>query len=651
LTLVLGIHSGHDASCAIVADGALVAAVAQERITRAKHDGQEALSNKLPIQQCLHAAGASLQDVDVIVSSFQAASPGGIGLHRPLVEPDFDRFDPRTDKHFVISHHRAHAVGTLGCSGFSETAILVCDLGGSSTLDGCDFFRTFSEFEARVTSLMAPTPLQTESLSIYDATWSSLQLKHLEWCMPHNAPDVFMQSAASLYDNIARTVFKKDHAHGQLMALAAMSDRGEELSPVKSSEMFVVDGFGCLQLRNDWQHLIEPHSDVLANAPIAFAAQRALQAMLMHYARRARDLTARKKLAVSGGVFLNIPANSEIAQSGLFDEYYAPSAPHDAGIAVGCAYAGWQMLGNGKSWHKPHRSSDRLGPNYDNQILREALKARAPLLDVTDTPPVRQIAERLQKGQVIARFQGRSEFGPRALGGRSLLASPLLAASKQHLNAIKRRQDWRPVAPVVIKDRVHDFFAGPVDSPYMNFVQFVRNEHRAMLGALFHPDASTRVQTLDRPDDPALYALLVECGELTGYPILVNTSLNGPGEPIVETPADAITFFLSHPSVDALLLDQLLVTRTLKLFRGRVWFAPDTIVSILYPSAARHIILVRRNFSMEISAATFDWVQAQHEAPSGGDQNPVELIGEQIEREVFEAMCLGLLVQLAPCER
>jgi carbamoyltransferase len=231
------------------------------------------------------------------------------------------------------------------------------------------------------------------------------------------------------------------------------------------------------------------------------------------------------------------------------------------------------------------------------------------------------------------------------------LASPLLAVSKQRLNAIKGRQGWRPIAPVVISEKTQDFFEGPANSPHMNFVHVVRKEHREALGALFHPDASTRVQTLDCADDPILYDLLAECGELTGYPMLANTSLNGPGEPIVETPTDAITFFLSHPNVDALLLNQLLVTRTLKPLCGPVRLAPDTMVSLFYTSAARRIILVRRNFSMEISAATFDWVQAQHQVLSGRHQNSIEGIDERIEREVFEAMCLGLLVQVEPCDR
>ena len=232
-------------------------------------------------------------------------------MHRPLIEPDFDCFDVRADNHFVVSHHYAHAVGAVGCSGFSETGVLVCDLGGSSTVDGADFALPFAQFEQRVSSLIKPTSLQTECLSIYDATPTTLQLKHREYCIPHNAPDIFMQSGASLYDNISRTVFRRDHAHGQLMALASTSEHGEELSPVKSSEMFFVDASGRLQLRNDWQHRIVKYSDLLGYAPIAFAVQHALEAILLHYARMARELTSRQRLAVSGGVFLNILANSQ----------------------------------------------------------------------------------------------------------------------------------------------------------------------------------------------------------------------------------------------------------------------------------------------------------------------------------------------------
>lgn len=297
------------------------------------------------------------------------------------------------------------------------------------------------------------------------------------------------------------------------------------------------------------------------------------------------------------------------------------------------------------------RLSDRLGPAYDDVVIQRSLRAKSALVEVADVPSLREIAEKLKAGQVIARFQGRSEFGPRALGGRSLLASPLLSASKKRLNAIKGRQEWRPIAPVIIGERVLEFFEGPANSPYMNFVHVVRTEHREALAALFHPDASTRVQTLDRADDPGLYDLLVQCGELTCYPLLANTSLNGPGEPMVETPEDAIAFFLSHQDINLLLFDNYLVSRRSKLFHGAIRLAPDTIVTLIYPSAIRRIILLRRNVSMEISGAMFDWLQSRHYLKSDVPRNSDDGIDQQIESEVFKAMCLGLVVEDAACDR
>ena len=136
----LGIHIGHDASCAVVSDGCVIAAVAQERFTRRKYDGEQALSNRLPVKACLDAANLTLNDISIIVSSFQSAAPGGVGLQYPLVEPSFSLFDPNDKRHFVASHHLAHAFSAFGCSGFEHAAVLVCDQAGSSTIDGKDYF-------------------------------------------------------------------------------------------------------------------------------------------------------------------------------------------------------------------------------------------------------------------------------------------------------------------------------------------------------------------------------------------------------------------------------------------------------------------------------------------------------------------------------
>jgi carbamoyltransferase len=645
--LVLGIHHGHNASCAIVRDGVLIAAIQQERITRIKNDGQESLSNRLPLHACLGAAGARLQDVTTIVSSFQAASPGGIGLHRPLVEPDFDLFDPWDHRHLVVSHHYAHALSAIGTSQFREAAVLICDLAGSTTRDGLDFVCTFEAFEQVITSLNSQPELRTECLSIYEADGLSLDLKHREYCVPHNAPDVFIQNAASLYDNVARMIFNKENAHGQLMALASMGQTQENLFDV--TDLVTVASDGTVSYRNDWQHRVSRYKDVLDYAPLAHCVQKALQCALLHYIRKTRMLTSSCNLAAAGGVFLNILGNSEISHSGVFNRFYVPSSPHDAGISIGCAYAGWHEIAPRCKRINGRKATDRLGPNYSRDNSDDCLRNSSLETNATERwGPDREfrtavtpcaIARLLHEGKIIARCAGRSEFGPRALGGRSLLGSPLISDTKARLNAIKGRQSWRPVAPIVRRERVEDFFRGPEDSPYMNFVHEVREQYRSDLVALSHPDCSTRAQTLERSDDRDLYEILVAFEQLTGFPILVNTSLNGPGEPIAETPQDAVEFFISHPDVDAMLLAERLILRPAPPSWRDARIAPDTIVSIVYPRGNKRIILVRRDASLEISQDALNLIESQPK------RTGIEKSASEIESELKEALRRGLLVR------
>jgi carbamoyltransferase len=175
MNYTLGIQLGHHSSCALVCDGQLVAAVQQERISRRKHDGSEALSNRLPVQHCLRTAGITLDDVDCIVSSFQTVSPGGFGLHKPLIEPGFNLFDPWDSRHFVMSHHLAHAYCAFGASGFDEAAVLVCDLGGSSTLTGHDFYTSFKDWYADLTRL-------DHSPEVFTECHQFMTPRTMEWC-------------------------------------------------------------------------------------------------------------------------------------------------------------------------------------------------------------------------------------------------------------------------------------------------------------------------------------------------------------------------------------------------------------------------------------------------------------------------------------
>jgi len=209
------------------------------------------------------------------------------------------------------------------------------------------------------------------------------------------------------------------------------------------------------------------------------------------------------------------------------------------------------------------QTSDRYGYNYTLQQYDEAINSYHEFIRIEDVDiSSKSLAALLFDGAIIARFAGRSEFGPRALGGRSLLASPLSLSSKQKLNKIKERQDWRPVAPIVTKEDFDRFFVGPKDSHYMNYVHHIQSSYIETLEALQHADFTTRVQTLKKEWDLYLWTLLKDFEKLSGFPVLVNTSFNGKGEPICERPEEAIRMFLRSPDIDYLLLDRKLISRT-----------------------------------------------------------------------------------------
>lgn len=604
--VTLGIHLGHHASCAVVINGELKAALQQERISRRKHDGGPFFHNGLPVQQCLAAAGVTLQEVSAIVSSLQAVAPGGVGLRAPLVQPGFNLFDPWDGRHRVISHHLAHAICAYGCSGFRDAMVLVADLAGSATLDGFDFTMPFTAFYDWVIPLDHTIRTQSEVMSIYQFDRDGPKLLEREYCIPHPAPDVFIQSVASLYDNVSRSVFGTENAHGQLMALASLPliDGSAKLN---ASEMVSISGGPRVKFLNSWQSTITINPTVLNNVRVAQAVQKALQQVLLAYATRARNLGSSKNFAAAGGVFLNILANSDIANSGLFKRCYFPSSPHDAGIAIGCAFQGQAIWKRPTTLYTRTYVTDRLGTMPNERDIEAALAVASPFVRKVGNVNAEQVATMLVNGQILARCAGRSEFGPRALGGRSLLASPLLASSKDRLNRIKHRQNWRPVAPIILSDRISEFFDGPMISPYMNHVHIIRPQYRQELAALAHPDGSTRAQTLTEQEDEELHAIIAAFARMTGYPILVNTSLNGAGEPIVETASEAIAFFRASPDIDVLLLNNGKILRDQESWLDethrcrRVHMAAGTILSLIFPKKDRYGVILRGRQSLELN--------------------------------------------------
>lgn len=470
---------------------------------------------------------------------------------------------------------------------------------------------TFADWYKEITGLSYSPEVKTECLSIYSTTHDGMVLQHREFCVPHNAPESFVQSVASLYDNVARCVFGRENTHGQLMALAAFADvKSEESDILSKSSIVQISPDDRVTFRNDWQHAVEWGAAPEQYSFLAHVCQLATEDALMAYARKAREISQSRNLAVAGGVFLNILANTRIAESGIFDQYFVPSAPHDAGISVGCAFYGDRFTTGSRHCTSSQPALDRLGFGYGNSVVEAELFRSRHVLRYFHTS-MAEVASMLAKGALIARWSGRAEFGPRALGGRSILGSPLLTQTKERLNQIKGRQKWRPVAPIIIHERLEEFFIGPNNSPYMTFAHQVRSEYVDALVALSHADRSTRAQTHLKEVDEDLYQLLMEFDALTGYPILVNTSMNGAGEPIIETPREALEFFTAHDDIDALLMESWLVFRRgnweeEELKKRRIRLADGCIISLIFPNGVKKALVTRGALSFEISLATLE---------------------------------------------
>jgi carbamoyltransferase len=284
-----------------------------------------------------------------------------------------------------------------------------------------------------------------------------------------------------------------------------------------------------------------------------------------------REATGAKNLCMAGGVALNCVANGRIAREAGFENIWIQPAAGDDGIAIGCAYYGYLAI------LKKQRSSVMqhayLGAPYSDQDARAAADdwlVRLQTINTSSKDICRDTAKLLSQGHVFAWFQGRSEFGPRALGNRSILADPREAGMKDKLNKrVKHRQAFRPFAPVVLAERANEIFEGDEESPFMLLVKRVRPEWKDKIPAIVHVDGTARVQTVRQDQNERLYRLLKEFDAITGVPVLLNTSLNVKGEPIVETPADAVACFLST-GIDYLALHDTLIAK-------RAWhriFAP-----------------------------------------------------------------------------
>jgi carbamoyltransferase len=570
-TYVLGLNTyDHDVSACLLRDGAIAFAIAKERITRHKHASgfyQEV------IDYCLQAEGITLDDVDLVVRNcyilpVPEMEERLVYFDAPGFLPEFERgvaakhplYRSGQDKVVTISHHLAHAYSAFAVSPFEEGVVMIVDGVGSYQSD------VMEAYPATDTA----TPLARESESYYQFKGTELECLKKVWMEPDRGflSDEFytMPGLGALYSRASTYIFGDWNKCGELMGLAPYG-RHDQIKHL----LELVDG--KLQVPRWTDEFKQPHifdGSSWEKSPsmrhwedLAWRVQDDTENVLLARARWLRETTGAKNLCMAGGVALNCVANGRVAREAGFENVWIQPAAGDDGIAIGCAYYGWlKILKQRRSFVMDH---SYVGKPYSEQEAALALQKFLVRIQVDarrSDNVCRDTARLLADQRVIGWFQDRSEFGPRALGNRSLLADPRKPEMKDILNSrVKHRQAFRPFAPIVLAERMKDVFEGEEDSPFMLIAKPVRPEWRDKIPAIVHVDGTARVQTVREATNPRLYRLLKEFEALTGVPVLINTSFNIKGEPIVETPEDAVACFL-NTGIDNLILHDTVVSKS-----------------------------------------------------------------------------------------
>jgi carbamoyltransferase len=538
---VLGVNAAfHDPAAALVVDGEIVAAAEEERFSRRKHGKQPVAFSawELPEQSmtwCLERAGISPAELDAVAYSYDPglAAPvnGDVvaarweGLRTLYVEraPLFLKTAlPGLDPSRVafVRHHVAHAASGYLAAPYDASAVMVLDGRGESS--------SYLAGHARNGDLAVLAEQE----------------------LPHSLGLVYEELTAHLG-------FRRSSDEYKVMAMAS---HGRPAWLREFRELLRADGGGGLRTeRVDWDRFaprLRPGEDWLPDhANLASTVQTRLEEILLELAAWLYEQTGERRLTMAGGIALNCVANSRIWRESPFEHVWVQPAAGDAGTALGAAMYVAERLGD----RTLPMGSAALGRQWTDAELSGWLE-RANIAyerpdDVADT-----VARTLAGDGIVAWFQGRSEYGPRALGQRSLLADPRSAANLERLNDVKGREQFRPVAPMVLEHRAPAIFDGPLPSPYMLFTHRVRDEWVDRIPAVVHVDGSARIQTVDPERQPRLGRMLQRFEALTGVPVVVNTSLNTAGRPMVDDPRDALECFGSAP-IDLLAIGPYAVRR------------------------------------------------------------------------------------------
>ena len=577
-TYILGLSCYyHDSGVALLKDGQIIFAAQEERYTRKKHD--EAVPVKA-VEQALKFAGITIQDIDavgfyekpllkffdrILRTYFKVWPRGLITYHRAMQEWMTKKLWIPTNLQkelkykgpiYYVKHHESHAASSYYCSGFPDAAIV--------TVDGVGEWATTTMGYGKGTELKLTKEIH----------------------FPHSLG--LLYSAITYYLG-----FKVNSAEYKVMGLAPYGEpkymkEMRELIEIKEDGSFALNmkyftyEYGLRMTGKEIEKLFgQPtrkgegaltqfHKDV------ARSLQEITEEAMLKIAAQAKKLYPSENLCLAGGVALNCVANGKILRSGIFKNIFIQPASGDAGGSLGVALAIWHGIYNGA--RIPKTEHVFWGNSYTNEEIESYLKSQnVPYERLDDAALIDRVSGLLAGenaeprtaesngeagARVIGWFQGRMEFGPRSLGARSIIADARNKENWQKVNLkIKFRESFRPFAPTILEERVSDYFELDRESPYMLLVANTRPEKRNEIPAVTHVDGSARIQTIRRDQNPKYYDLIKAFEQKSGCPVVINTSFNVRGEPIVESPKDALNCFL-HTHMDYLVLENFLLSKS-----------------------------------------------------------------------------------------
>ncbi|MDH7448039.1 carbamoyltransferase family protein [Aquimarina sp. 2201CG14-23] len=564
MSFVLGISAFyHDAAACLLKDGKIIAAAQEERFTRKKHD---AAFPKNAIEFCLKEARIEVEDLslvvfyekpflkfDRIINSIQEQAPFGFSFFKKSIKswtktklwiPAIIKKELKYSGKMLFSeHHEAHAAGTFFSSLFSESVIVTIDGVGEKA---CTTIGVGKNNEVKIIKEQH-----------YPHSFGLLYSAFTQYCgFKVNSGEYKLMGLAPYGKPIYKNLI--------LEHLVTISDKGEVMLNLKyfsfdKGESTINKNF-CNVLG---QSARKPDGEMTSfYCDVASSIQAITEDFLRTITTYAQKITGMENICLSGGVALNCKANGELIKNSIYKNIWVQPASGDSGGALGAAFVGYyHYLKNKRKYLDNNLETQAyLGIGYDSDEIKSTLQEyniQYTLLE--DNRLCEEVSAKLMDKKIVGWFQGKMEFGPRALGNRSILASPLFEDMKKHVNMrIKKREGFRPFAPIVLEEKAKDWFSDITPSKYMLFT--FQSDKKEKIPSCIHEDNSARVQTLHKDENPLLHQLISSFEEKTSCPVLINTSFNVRGEPIVASPLDALKCFF-QTEMDILVLGNYVIEK------------------------------------------------------------------------------------------